>query len=304
MSSRRGGDPPTVVVLGDVVLDVVVAVDEPPAPDSDAGARTALSGGGAGANVAAWLARAGSPTALVGRVGDDTVGATQRDELARRGITLHLSTDPAAPTGTVVAITTPDGARTMLTDRGANLQLRPEDLPTPLGGPDDHLHVSGYALLHPGPRPAAVAALMRAREAGMTTSVDASSAAPLRRCGAEAFTDWTAHVDVLRANRAEAAVLVPGATDAAAAARALAELRPLAVVTDGAAGAWVAWEDRCAHVPAASGPVVDTVGAGDALTAGFLAAWAGGAAPQAALAAGVALAAESVARAGARPPSC
>jgi ribokinase len=291
-----------IVVVGDLVLDVVVALQEPPAPDSDAEASTRLRLGGAGANVAAWVAAAGGRAALVGRVGDDTAGRDHRAALEARGIASHVTVDAAAPTGTIVVLTAPDGSRTMLTDRGANLRLRPDDLPTPIGRPGDHLHLSGYVLLREESRAAGLAALRAARAAGLTTSVDASSAAPLRHVGPGAFLGWVEGVDVLRANREEALVLAPEADDAAGAARALAG-GGAAVVTDGAAGAVVAAAGGCTAVPAvAPGLLADTVGAGDALTAGLLVALVGGAGMEAACAAGTALAARALAVTGGQPP--
>ena len=90
----------------------------------------------------------------------------------------------------------------MLPDPGANALLPVRDLP---GGA--HLHVSGYALIRPGSRPAAVAALAAAREAGMTTSVDPASAAPLAAMGAAAFRALTHRATTLFVTLDEAEVL-------------------------------------------------------------------------------------------------
>jgi sugar/nucleoside kinase (ribokinase family) len=195
-----------------------------------------------------------------------------------------------------------DGERTMLPDRGANLALEPRDLPAELFATGGHLHLSGYVLLHDGPRAAGVAALERARAAGMTISVDPASAAPLRTVGVEALLRWIAGADVLLPNRDEAAVLT-GEDDPERAARALvahAGVREV-VVTLGAGGAL--WSDGSAvlHAPAPPGDLVDTTGAGDAFAAGWLAARRGGADARAALEAACATGARAVQRAGARP---
>jgi sugar/nucleoside kinase (ribokinase family) len=58
--------------------------------------------------------------------------------------------------------------------------------------------------------------------------------------------------------------------------------------------------DVLLHRPAHPTEVVDTTGAGDAFAAGLLAAWLSGGAPETCLEAGLAGAAETVRRAGAR----
>jgi sugar/nucleoside kinase (ribokinase family) len=189
----------------------------------------------------------------------------------------------------------PGGERTMLPDAGANAALAPAPLPDDAG----HLHVAGYALLHPGSRAAALALMAAARLAGLPVSVDPSSAAPLARTGPAAFLDWVRDVDVLLPNRDEAAVLT-GEADPEAAARALAVHAREVVVKLGADGAL--WTDGARVERAAAFPVAeaDTTGAGDAFAAGLLSARVRGADPAAQLAAGCALAARVVARAGAR----
>ena len=269
----------TIVVVGDVNVDVVVAHDAPLAHGSDTQARTSLRGGGGGANVAAWLADAGADVALVGRVGDDPLADVALAGLDRA----HVRVVPGERTGICVVLVGPDGERTMLPDPGANEGL--DDVPEQLCAAGGVLYLSGYTLLRERSRPAARAALARARDHGMPIALDAASAAPLR--AAPGFLDWAGPVDLLLANEDEAAVLGDLAT---------ARER---VVKRGARGA--SWTDgeRSVDVPAAAAQVVDTTGAGDAFAAGLLTCWPGP--PEAALERAVAFAARAVARVGGRP---
>ncbi len=256
----------TLVVLGDLMVDVVARIADPLAHASDTTAQISVQGGGSAANTAAWAASIGTDVALVCRVGDDDRGRAAVAEL--RGVDVHATADPERPTGTCIVLVEPGGERTMLPDPGAN------DAPLgeiPLG---DHLHVVGYALLRHGPRASALAAIERARAAGMTVSVDPSSWALLRP-GA------IPPVDLLLPNEREAEHLDGGEM----------------VVKLGAGGA--RWGD--VHVPAEPVEVVDTTGAGDAFAAGFLSARLSGAERREALAAGCGLAARAVAQVGARP---
>lgn len=288
------------VVLGDVATDVVARVSAPLATGSDTPARIGLTGGGSGANVAAWLAHTGAAVSFVGRAGDDEAGRARLAELSACGVEPHVALDPRLATGSVVVIVSADGERTMLPDRGANLGLREADVPPALLRAGAHLHVSGYALLDDGPRAAALHALRRACEAGMHVSVDAASSEPLRRVGATRFLAWTSGAGTCLANRPEAAALT-GRDSAHQAAALLGRAYGEAVVTLGQGGAL--WSDGVDVVQgdAASADVVDTTGAGDAFAAGYLRARRAGGAPPEWLAAGAALAAEAVARGGARP---
>ncbi len=282
-----------IVVAGDVMRDVVATLAAPVAHGSDTPAAIAERGGGAGANVAAWLARAGAPVTLIGRVGDDPAGRAAADGLRAEGVDLRLSVDPELPTGTCIVLVEPGGERTMLPDPGANAALVAE--PLPAGA--IHLHVAGYALLRPGSRAAARALIAAARDAGATVSVDPSSAAPL--AAAPRFLDWVAGADLLLPNRDEAAVLT-GVAEPEGAARALCAEVGEVVVTLGAGGALWSDGDAVLHVPAFPVPGADSTGAGDAFAAGLLAARAAGAGPADALRAGCALASRAVARVGAR----
>jgi sugar/nucleoside kinase (ribokinase family) len=271
----------TFVVIGDLMADVVAAHDAPLAHGSDTAAHTRLQGGGGGGNVAAWLAEAGADVALVGRVGDDALADVALVGLER----VDLRVARGGRTGICVVLVGPDGERTMLPDAGANDALQPEDLPAELFVPDNVLYLSGYTLLRDGSRPAAHAALARAREHNMAIVLDAASAAPL--AAAPTFTTWAGAVDLLLANEDEIGALGNGC-----------DAREI-VTKRGPAGAM--WTDgsRTVAVKAQSVDVVDTTGAGDAFAAGFLAVWHDG--PERALASGAALASRAVGLMGGHP---
>jgi sugar/nucleoside kinase (ribokinase family) len=290
-----------VIVVGDLVTDVLVAHAGPVEAGTDTAAAITVGGGGQAANTAAWLARAGRTVTLISAVGDDPAGRERVAELTATGVRCAVRAHDGAVTGSVVVLAGPE-ERTMLTDRGAALLLDPADVTAAIHAVDaTHLHLSGYPLLHDGSRPAGLAALAAAASRGLTTSVDAASASPLRTVGADSFLTWVRGVDLLLCNADEADVLAGTGPAAEQAGRLTAYARNV-VVKRGAAGAtWVTRDGLVRSSAPRPVPMVDPTGAGDAFAAGLLDAWCSGAEPDAALAAGAALGAAAVARIGARP---
>jgi sugar/nucleoside kinase (ribokinase family) len=245
----------------------------------------------------------GAEVAFVGRRGSDIAGRNRDMELMGYGVDARLVMDPERPTGTCVVMVTHKGDRTMMSDPGANAALSPDDLPQDLFVPGCHLHVSGYTLLNQGSRPAALAACQVASRAGMTVSVDAASAAPVERAGAEPFLQMSNGASLLLVNEAEAAVLT-GREDPEQAARVLTAWYPQVVMKLGAEGALFCTNGRTEPVRSPALPVeriIDGTGAGDAFCAGFLPPWLNKKPPGEALASGCWLAAQALAMLGARP---
>ncbi|MDQ3128212.1 MAG: hypothetical protein M3Q66_07130, partial [Chloroflexota bacterium] len=60
-----GRRPPRVVVLGDLMLDVVLAPGQPLESGTDVPGRVMLRQGGSAANTAGWLARLGARSTLI-----------------------------------------------------------------------------------------------------------------------------------------------------------------------------------------------------------------------------------------------
>lgn len=280
-SSRGSAGPPgsrerrgPVVVIGDVMTDVVARVDDPMALGSDTPAHVSTRQGGAGANVAHWLAHLRVTTTFIGSVGSDPFGREAVDVLAQAGVDVHVRRDEHLPTGTCVVLVGRDAERTMLPDAGANSALSPDDLPLDLVRSAGWLHLSGYTLLNPGSREAGLAALRAARSAGVPTSVDPASAAPLQTVGGKEFLRLTEGVSLAFCTLDEAEVLCESREPSVVAAR-LTATYPQLVLKLGAEGAmWCSDQDvgGCRVVAAApAGRVVDTTGAGDAFSAAYLA---------------------------------
>ncbi len=296
--------PGALLVVGDVVTDVVAVHPEPLAPATDTAARIRTLPGGAGANAACWAARTGAAEVrLLARVGTESARWHER-ALLDAGVLPRLVVDREEPTGTVVALVGKDAERTFLTDSGAALRLCPADWTPSLLDGVAHLHLSGYLFFADSSRELALVALRAARARGVPVSVDPASAGFLAGLGPQRFLDAVAGACVLLPNEDEARLLA-GLPEPAGVARAAARLSrhiPLVVVTRGAAGALVAERGRItAEVTAEPAEAVDSTGAGDAFTGGFLAARLAGADPAEASRAGCRTAALAVTRLGGRP---
>lgn len=292
---------PWVVVLGDVMTDILARTHGAIAVASDTPTTIGFSPGGSGANVACWLAAAGVAVHFVGCVGGDPFGTLHRAAFERAGVVAHLAVDTDRPTGTLVALVDSDGERSMLSDRGANLGLTPDHLPRELFRPGAILHLSGYTLLAPETRPAALAALTLARSCSMRVSVDPASASLLAAAGPGSFLAWTAGADLCFPNLEEGRLLT-GCADPESVARELCGHYREVALKLGAAGAlWANAEGATAACAAQPVAVIDTTGAGDAFCAGFLSQWMQGASAEEALAAAIQYGAAAAVRVGARP---
>ena len=119
---------PVVLVIGDVMTDIVAKPDGPIAVGADRRALIRTLPGGAGANQACWLAAEKVEVRFAARVGRED-HARQTADFAAYGVDARLGADAVQPTGALVTLVSPDGERSFLTDRAANLHLQAADLP-------------------------------------------------------------------------------------------------------------------------------------------------------------------------------
>ncbi|MCY3574220.1 MAG: carbohydrate kinase family protein [Chloroflexi bacterium] len=233
----------------------------------------ALVMGGSGCIFAAQAAKLGLRVAILGRVGTDALGQLIIDELVAAGVdTRYLTTHPQLRTGITVHLAQGED-RAMLTHLGALNALTRADISDPLLASARHLHY-GSLYLHSGLLPDWIDILRRARQLGLTTSLD-TNWDPAEVWDYD-LASGLRYVDVLLPNEQEALHLSGRVGFAAAVAWLRAQV-PLLVIKRDAQGA-VAWqakrEIRQAVEPAPAGG--DGIGAGDSFAAGFLAGWLGG----------------------------
>jgi ribokinase len=244
-----------VCTLGDLTLDVLVRLTRPMAADGDTEAEIVLVPGGQAANVAAWASALGATARFIGKHGADEPGRMARARLEAAGV--HVFGPASGRTGVICSLVGPDGERSMAADRGAAVDLLPDELEPAWLEDCDHLFLSGYALLREPARSAAFRAAEIARGNGAVVSVDLSTWSAIRDAGAADFRGVVIALapDVVFANEDEERMvggMLPGITW---------------ILKRGPAGVWFDGDER---VAAPAERVVDTTGAGDALAAGWI----------------------------------
>jgi len=195
-------------------------------------------------------------------VGADDTGTRLLAQLQKDGVDTVVAR--GGRTGSIVVVVDPTGERTMLTDRGASIELAR----MPAGALDDvqSLHVPAYSLTVEPLATTARTAITTAHERGIRVSIDASSASLVHAFGAARLRSL---VDQLRphvflCNRDEHRALDLAGNDpmpGSAITVIKAGADPTVVVTDR--------EKHTVVVPRVAN-IVDTTGAGDAFAAGFL----------------------------------
>ncbi len=268
----------SVLVVGDTNVDLEIRLPTETHRETHANPDPQLFGGGSAANTAAALARLGVACRFAGAVGDDSFGRFAVESLSEAGVdTSPVTVAPGDPTVAVVAVVQPDGDRLIYVwppSGGAHGALQPSHTVDAVTG-STWLHVSGICLRVRPARDAVLAAMRRARSDGIPVSFDLNLR--LENWGWEAgFREVVETAvelaDVVLGAASDEIGALAGISDPVEAAKALAGGDRLVIARLGAAGAVACSANAVTTGPGFEVSVVDTVGAGDAFDAGFIAA--------------------------------
>ena len=228
-----------------------------------------LEMGGSCSIFACQAAKLGLRTAILGRVGADDFGRQILRRLQESGVdTRYVTVDPTLKTGLGIALC-PPGDRAILTYMGSINVLCPEDVSDELLGQARHLHYGSY-FLHTGLRPGAPEIFRRAKDLGLTLSLDTNWDPDDRWVGLKELLPFT---DIFMPNDQEALRIAAESELDRAALSFLSTGVKVVTLKAGARGAAVySAEAKIEHgvVPVRGG---DSIGAGDSFDAGFLAGW-------------------------------
>jgi fructokinase len=240
----------TLVVVGEALVDVLPEEERP---------------GGGPANIAVGLARLGHDVTLVTALGDDQHGRLVRDHLEASGVDVLAA--PIERTSTARARLDAAGVASYEFDITWDTRdLAPKDTPR-------WLHVGSIgATLQPGADQ--VSRLVSRYDGSTVVSYD-PNIRPLLMSDDDKprIVELASRAHVVKLSEEDAAWLHPGERPVDVAQRLLALGPQVVVVTLGADGALAVLREDPAVVvsgPAPGGPVVDTVGAGDAFMSGLV----------------------------------
>jgi sugar/nucleoside kinase (ribokinase family) len=223
-----------------------------------------LTIGSSSAIMACGAARLGLKVAFVGLVGDDEFGHFMLDSMQERGVdTSACIINQSFATGISVILSQPED-RAILTYLGTIPLLQKEQIDESMIQQARHLHLGSYFLLD-AIRPDLPALFSRARENGVTTSLDTN----WDPSGRWDLADMLLHVDVFFPNENEV-LHISGEKHFEPALDVLAKRVPTLAVKLGAEGGLVRQGDKTITAPALAVNVADTTGAGDSFDAGFL----------------------------------
>ncbi len=233
--------------------------------------RFEVNSGGSAANTVAGFANFGGRAYFVGKLGKDQNGTDYAADLQKMKIGFQGRPHDELPTGTCLALITPDAERTMLTHLGAAVDLSVKDLPIEALKNSKIVYLEGYLWDSRTGREACREAAVMARQNGAKVAMSFSDSFCVDRHREDFLEMLRSSVDILFCNSSEACSAT-GNSDVNEAFRTLARLCPTLAVSTGPQGALLSdgFGKNFEEVETWDVKVIDKLGAGDLFASGVL----------------------------------
>jgi sugar/nucleoside kinase (ribokinase family) len=258
-----------VVVVGELNVDLILnQINRLPAMGKEVLAEELMmTMGSSSAIFASNLQVLGSSVNYVGKLGTDRFGEFVLSSLQQKGVnTSSIISTSTCNTGLTVVLSYGE-KHAMVTYAGAMNGLTAQDIADDTLCGARHLHISSI-FLQGGLKPGLKALLVKAKNFGLTTSVDPQWD-PAEKWALN-LQELLPYIDVFMPNLAELIALTRADNMQAAFAAVAGQTKTL-VVKDGTRGAYLFDGQKIIHQPAFNhNRVVDSVGAGDSFNAGFI----------------------------------
>lgn len=226
--------------------------------------RREITTGGSAANTIQALAGLGGSCGYLGKIGEDNLGNTFKEEFTRKKIKTHLLKS-TKDTGRVMGLVSTDSERTMATCLGAASDLQPVEMTPEIFRGYSILYIEGYLVQD---HILIETAIDRAISEGLKIAIDLSSFNIVEANLSFLKKLITEKVDIVFANEEEAFSFTRKEPEDAVSE--IASLCDIALVKIGKAGSIIQQGEEIINVPAIEAKAIDTTGAGDSYAAGFL----------------------------------
>jgi len=223
-----------------------------------------LASGGSAGNTLYGLGILGIESSFIGKVGRDEYGNFYEKDLVDATLKPHLLRSDN-PTGTAVALVSPDSERTFATHLGAAIELDKSELDNSYFRGNDILYIEGYLINN---FPLVEQACRLAKENNMVVAIDLASFNVVNENRDHFKEIINNYVDIVFANEEEAKAY--SGLSPREALDILSEKCSIAVVKLGAEGSLIKRGEEIIKVDALKSNPVDTTGAGDLYASGFL----------------------------------
>ncbi len=227
-----------------------------------------LSGGSSG-NTAKGLGKLKAKVALITKSGDDFSGQFVRSVMKANDVDVYAQSIPDTTTARVACLISENGQRSFLFCPGSFGSLTPKDLDEAAISKSKIVHIEGYSLRT---KPVLEKAIALAHKYNSLFSIDLGTYVLVRENREYIISHILDHVDILIGNTDEMASLF-GSEDEIhrnLLDRSLKLPKSISIFLKGPDGCVIYHNGTLLEIPTEQVPVVDTTGAGDLFSSGFL----------------------------------